>query len=113
MEIISEIRLELIMRLADAYLKAEDNIILHGSPVSTEQETYKWHIHGIGYNDHYSAAMSYFSSHQLNILKANGIVVWRHEAINRSRLFNTGIGIGVKLKRKLIYAYQIGLITLV
>lgn len=113
MEIINQIRSELARQLADAYLKIEDEYLLSGAPQAKEPESYKWQIRGMGYNDHYSAVMSFFSSHQLNVLKANGILIWQHVPIYRSKLFNTGIGISVKLKRALIYANQIGLITLI
>lgn len=98
--------------LVKQYLKAEDEAILNGIDIRNEPESYRWLIHGIGYNDHYNAVMSYFSSHELNILKHNGIYVWGHIPINKSKLFNLGIGIGTKLKKRLIYADQIGLIKL-
>lgn len=97
--------------LIKQYLQAEDEAILHGCYIQ-KPKTYRWLIHGIGYNDHYNAVMSYFSSHELNILKHNEIYVYKHIPINKSTLFNLGIGIGTKLKKRLIYADQIGLIKL-
>lgn len=101
------------LRLAQKLMDAEDKAILSGMPHRVIiNEYFKWQIHGIGYNDHYSACMAYFSSHELNVLKHNGVYVYGHVAINRTKLFNFGIGIGVKLRKRLIYADQIGLIKL-
>lgn len=71
---------------------------------------FMYKINNFEYNSHYDAVMSYFSSNELNRLKAYGILVWKRNPINKNILQQ---GLGAKLTKKLIKADEIGLLRLI